>query len=104
MTSDDRIVEISLAGELDIARSEELRRKLAPAETAYLAVIDMRGVTYLDSTAITCFVRLRKRMSENGHTGTVRIKSPSLQVHRILTMCGLSEIFVIEAPIILPPG
>lgn len=85
-------VVVQLSGEYDLWRRDELEAELKPAESADIAVLDLRDVTYIDSTALTCLVRLKKRMAENG-AGELRLVAPQPNVRKILSLTQLERIF-----------
>lgn len=76
---------VSLKGELDIYRADAIRDSLAAVDGA--DVVDLSGVTYLDSTALNELARLYKRV------GKVMIVAPSPQIRRVLTIVGFGELF-----------
>jgi anti-sigma B factor antagonist len=84
---------LPLAGEFDIAGKDELWRKLASVSDADVAILDLSRLKYLDSTALTCFVILRKHMSEHG--GTVALASPRRQILKLLRTCAFDQVFPI---------
>lgn len=88
-------VELRLAGEYDISRRDELAEQLSAANNADVAVLDLRDVSYLDSSALTCLIQLRKRMMERG-PGVVHIAGAAPQVRRIFNLTNLDRIFRIE--------
>jgi anti-anti-sigma factor len=91
-------IRIKLSGELDIASQRDLEQLLAPAESAEAAIIDLENVLYLDSTAIACFIRLKKHMVEDGHAGIVRIENANARIYRLLKLCSLDTLFDVQAP------
>jgi anti-anti-sigma factor len=76
---------ITLRGELDLSNVDEMRSSLASASGP--AVVDLSGVTYLDSTALYELGVLRKRV------GNVVLVAPSPQVRRTLEIVGFTKIF-----------
>lgn len=86
---------LHLSGEYDLYRQDELDRALGKLYASEAAVLDMREVTYIDSTALGCLIRLKKRMAENG-SGTVRLVGPQPNVRRVLELTRLGEIFEIH--------
>lgn len=86
-------VALQLAGEYDISRRDELERHLSRAYGARVAVLDVKDVSYLDSTALTCLIRLRKRIMEHDDGGVVRIVGAGAQVRRILNLTNLERLF-----------
>ena len=51
---------ITLSGEYDLARREELRSLLLPAFDAEAVVFDLTRVTYIDSSSLEAFVQIRR--------------------------------------------
>jgi anti-anti-sigma factor len=56
---------VTVSGELDVASSHELERELARQETA-LVVVDLRRLTFIDSTGLGVLVRAHQRAQEQG--------------------------------------
>lgn len=56
-----------LAGEYDIYNQDRLTQQLLPADEHPRVVLDFNDVRYIDSTALTAFVRMRKRRDALGH-------------------------------------
>lgn len=84
---------LTLSGELDASARDGLLEALEALVPADAAVIDFAGVTYCDSTAISCLVALRKRMREAGTEGDVRIVHANGSIRRILEICNLDSVF-----------
>ena len=84
---------VTLSGELDIFKKEKLRDALAQAESADVAIIDMTGVTFLDSAALGVLIGFKKRMAER--KATVRVVLISLQLRRLFEITGLDRVFEI---------
>ncbi len=59
---------ISLAGELDIVNAPSLDEKLAgvQADPAMTVVLDLRGVTFIDSTGLRALIAADERVREGG--------------------------------------
>ena len=81
-----------LQGEYDIARREELLAKLQAIPTCDIAIIDMRQVTHIDATALTCFIRLRERLCRSG-PGIVRMVGLRPNLYRLYQIAHLHHIF-----------
>jgi anti-sigma B factor antagonist len=86
---------VDLIGELDLAASPELSSVL----DGYVAAggdltVDLSGVTFLDSTALSVLVRARTRLSSAG--SRLIVSDPSPVVVRILHLAGLVGLFVVE--------
>lgn len=87
-------VVLQLSGEYDLLRREELEAQLSQAQFADIAILDMREVSYIDSTALTELVRLKKRMAQHG-AGIVRLVAPQPNVQKIFALTQLEQIFPI---------
>ena len=86
---------VSLAGELDLYNAEEVRRALLDSLTdaPELLVVDLEGVTFIDSTALGVLIEARSRM--NDRSG-FRLAAPGLEVRRALEVSGLDRHFVVH--------
>ena len=82
---------VRLAGELDIARKEELHRALSFGPSTRGVLVDLTDVTYADSTALTELLRFHRRAEEGGIP--VAIVVAGAQLDRIIRYAGLYEIF-----------
>lgn len=91
----DGAVIVSLTGELDLYNAEEVRRALLDtlADGPELLVVDLEGVTFIDSTALGVLIEARSRM--NDRTG-FRLAAPGLEVRRALEVSGLDRHFVVH--------
>jgi anti-anti-sigma factor len=69
INSRDGVASIALRGELDMATVPDLEGHLAPFEADGVSAImlDLREVTFIDSTALLSLVRARDRAKANGH-------------------------------------
>jgi anti-anti-sigma factor len=84
-------VTLTLVGELDMATTPRLSEYLStPAQTHHgLIVIDLRQLTFLDSTGVRALVRADGYARRDGWSLAI-IKGP--QVQRVLELCGLTEV------------
>jgi anti-anti-sigma factor len=82
---------ISLTGDFDLSSKDRLWETLSEAIPYDVAIVDLTSVTYIDSTALSCLVILRKRMAERG--GAVALVNPQPNVLRLLRVCGFDQIF-----------
>lgn len=91
-TSDDATI-VSIAGELDLATAPKLRSVLAEVtESGPKAIrIDLGGVTFLDSSAISVLVEAQQRHQADG----VGLVLHGLLGHsrRVLEIAGLTDYF-----------
>jgi anti-sigma B factor antagonist len=81
---------VELAGELDIARKEELRTALS-LDGGDGILLDLSDVDYADSTALTELLRFRLHATERDLPVAVVITTP--QLDRIVRYAGLYEVF-----------
>jgi anti-sigma B factor antagonist len=87
---------VKVGGEIDIRTAPELRDALAGVldKGADKVVVDLEGVEFLDSTALSVMVGAHKRLVRNG-SGLVLVctREPIL---RVLTVTGLSRVFTVH--------
>lgn len=76
--------------EIDSANAEAFAAWLGRHRHIDSLVLDMRGVTFLDSSAIRALV-LERRARE--HPRSVRLQHVSSGVQRVLEICGLANAF-----------
>ncbi|MEA2718787.1 MAG: hypothetical protein QOJ39_651 [Candidatus Eremiobacteraeota bacterium] len=76
---------IALSGELDMSNAAVLRASLESALGP--TVVDLSGVTYIDSTALYELALLRRRV------GAVVLVVPSRQIRRTLEIVGFTKTF-----------
>ena len=88
----DDLVVLTLQGELDIYTVPSFRRATASLSTPHSGiVIDMDGVTLLDSSGLGAIVALRSRAGEGG--AGVAIASTARPVLRVFEVTGLLGTF-----------
>jgi len=89
---------VSLIGELDLASTDELHRtaldELRRGECSQL-VLDLGGVTFVDSTGIGTWIELRSEAERAGKS--LRLEHPTPLVTRVLRIAGLLDFFELEA-------
>jgi anti-sigma B factor antagonist len=79
---------------MDVASVASIRRhwsQVMDATDPDRVIVDMRDVTFVDSTGLGALVGLRKQMLVRG--GVVQVRGASLRVQQILTITGLHETF-----------
>ncbi len=90
---------VTLSGELDGVSVPPLRAQLVELmgePPAGDLVLDIAGVTFLDSTALTLFVLLHNQLASKGHD--VTFLGPSPMAARIFQITGLDKLLRIEPP------
>jgi anti-anti-sigma factor len=81
---------VALNGEFDVTQRERLDDACAAALGSSLVVLDLEHTLYLDSTVLSCLMRLHNTMLErDGQLVLVRV--PHI-VHRLLESCGLTRL------------
>jgi anti-sigma B factor antagonist len=87
----NRVRHLVLSGELDMAGIPELRRNLSEAcSELECLVIDMSGLTFIDSTGIHFLLDMRSRAERDGWT--LRVVPGPPQVQRVLEIAGVAEL------------
>jgi anti-anti-sigma factor len=83
---------VELSGELDLAGLPAVDRAAAALLTrpAQPVVLDLGGLTFLDSSGVTLLVRLAN------HFGQVRTRAASPPVRRVIEVLGLAGRFGLE--------
>jgi anti-anti-sigma factor len=86
---EDGRAHVTLEGELDIATtpSAEADLRRLEADGADLIVLDLRGLTFMDSTGLRLLVAADARAREGGHRLAI-IRGP-VAVQRVLELTGL---------------
>ncbi|MFI6039247.1 STAS domain-containing protein [Streptomyces sp. NPDC051315] len=81
----------TLAGEIDHHTGDQLRRALDVTDTARpRIVIDMRQVTFMDSTGINILIAAYQAVAKVG--GWLRLAAPTDSVLRVLQLVGVDDI------------
>lgn len=93
MTEIDSIKVVRLSGELEIARKDEIGAALAAAEQATPVLLDLAGVTYADSIALTELLRFCIEAKHDRRRVALVIRSP--QFSRLVQYAGLADAFSI---------
>lgn len=90
--TDDGTLTLRLQGEIDILTVERLRVELGDAvdRRPRRLVVDIAGVSFIDSTGLGALMSAFQRARDNG-TDFV-LANPSTQVRQILVLSGLMEV------------
>src|SRR5271166_2915728 len=90
---------VAVSGEIDVATAPALRDRLHEllAEGHATIVVDLLGVTFLDSTALGVLVGTVKRCREAGGDLLLVLVEPRLQ--KIFKITGLDGVFSIAASV-----
>ena len=92
-------VVVSVAGELDALAAPQLDDFLAPyvAERPSLLVLDLSGVTFLDSTGLGVVIKALKHVREHG--GEVAAVYTSPRVAKVFQITGIDQAMVVGASV-----
>lgn len=88
-----RACDIELSGEYDLARKQELAALFAGIDGKTSIAIDMRRVTYVDSTFLHELITMRLRLQER----SVTLVGAQPGVVRILNLAKLDRFFILQA-------
>jgi anti-sigma B factor antagonist len=88
---------VAAGGELDLFTSERLREKLAEALElgARRILVDLTGVSFMDSTALGVLVGAAKMLQSSG--GQMVLVADDPRVTRAIEITGLTRVFRIES-------
>jgi anti-sigma B factor antagonist len=93
--TDGSVPVIAVAGEIDVATAPQLReclhRVIAQGQTT--VILDLLGVTFLDSTALGVLVGALKRCRELG--GELHVVVADARIMKIFEITGLTKVFPI---------
>ena len=89
---------LALVGELDVASVRGLGADLSEAvgDLSRDLVVDLRRVTFIDSSALGALVKAARRLGTQGRTLGLRI-APGGPVEGILDATGLRAVFDVSA-------
>lgn len=92
----DGYVLVSVVGELDVATAPRLRNQLSKTldDGRPTLVMDLTGVTFVDSTALGVLIEASKLCGANG--GTMRIAVSEPRILKVFEITGLTELFDIR--------
>jgi anti-sigma B factor antagonist len=94
---DQGVPVISVVGEIDVATAPQLRESLhgVIAEGRSTVVLDLLGVTFLDSTALGVLVGGLKRCRELG--GELHVVVADARIRKIFEITGLNKVFLLAS-------
>jgi len=93
VVQDDGRTVITVRGELDLATAPALEEALLPGlRDGGSAVLDLRGLEFMDSTGVRVIVAAHLAAEEHGGTLTVVRTPPDGAVARVLEISGLDEV------------
>jgi anti-anti-sigma factor len=89
----DRVV-VTVRGELDVATNPLLRAALAELVAAPgvpCVVVDLGGVTFIDSAGVHALVEASRRL--RGRGGELVLSGVKAGAFKVLDVCGLTSVF-----------
>lgn len=100
-TKDGGTQTIMCAGEIDLSTCDMLAEAISWAFTADLEDlrIDLRGVTFLDSTGISCLVQAWRRCDRLGKQMTVSV-TPGSVPQRLLQLAGVPRLWITDSTVV----
>lgn len=87
----DGVTTVALSGEVDLATAGQFQAEVERLVTAGVTalIVDLREVTFCDSTGLNALVRARNLCETHG--GWLRITQPRGEVAEVLTISGLLD-------------
>lgn len=89
-----RVQRVALSGEIDIASRVSIVEAFDQISDCDLAIVDLRAVTYIDSTGLSTLIALKRRLRAIG--GDVHLVLSDPRVIRLIQVCGFDKIFTVE--------
>jgi anti-anti-sigma factor len=93
---------LAIEGEVDLSTAPTLRTCLehSAADSCGKVVLDLSGVTFLDSSGIAAIVRTHRTLA--GTDRRLVLRNPRRAVQRVLTISGIDGVIDVELP--APPS
>jgi anti-sigma B factor antagonist len=91
---------VSLTGELDMATAPEFEQAVESAQEGSAIVVDLRELTFIDSTGIRALLRVSSA-GQNGHS-TVYFVRGTDSVQRVLQLAGADQFLAWTDPLAEP--
>ncbi|HWD52036.1 MAG TPA: STAS domain-containing protein [Acidimicrobiales bacterium] len=89
----DGVSVLTVTGEIDMATAPDLRERLVALEADRISaiVVDLTGVSFIDSTALGVLVGAYRRQEEAG--GTLKLVVTEPRVRKVLEITDLTSVF-----------
>jgi anti-anti-sigma factor len=98
----DGVAIVQPRGELDLVTVETLRAALDGIGSAERLVLDLSGLSFMDSTGLQLLVALHQRAQRDGFQLT--LVAPTAPVDRAIQLCGLDQELPFVAAVDAAPG
>jgi anti-sigma B factor antagonist len=98
----DAVAIVQPRGELDLVTVEALRAALEGIESTDRLVLDLRGLSFIDSTGVQLLVALHQRAQRDGLQLT--LMAPGAPVDSAIQLCGLAQELPFVAAVDAEPG
>lgn len=85
---------LTLRGDYDVWRRDELRDELERLDLTGDVTIDLEGVTLLDAGSAALLLSLRRRLNERTPGARIVLKNAPRIVVRVLELCDAKDLFV----------
>ncbi len=83
---------LAIEGDVDVTTAPAITQ--AAMELGSLIRLDLSRCTFMDSSGISALIEIKRHAEGKG--GSLSLVRPSLNVTRLLTICGLIDAFTIE--------
>ena len=87
---------LKVDGDIDMAAGPILRKALLEQEEQGAIVLDLTGVSFIDSSGLRTLLDAARRAEERGDSLTLRSAGP--EVRRLLEITGTTSKFTMEQP------
>jgi anti-sigma B factor antagonist len=98
----DDVAIVHPRGELDLVTVETLRAALAGIESVTRLVLDLRGLSFIDSSGLRLLVELHRRAQRDRLQLT--LVAPAAPIDRAIQLCGLDKALPFVAAVDGAPG
>ena len=86
-------VVVALFGDLDFGSRGDLRERMQALDDADVAVLDLSGVAYADSTFMNAIVELYKRLDRQKTAFAIRVVGAAPQLRRLFGISQIDSLF-----------
>jgi len=87
---------VRLGGDLDYSRRADLTALLEPLAAEHTAIVDMRSVRFLDTSALACLIALRREMRAAHGSARIILAGLRPEIARVFEVAGLNDAFAMR--------